>query len=145
MAFEPYSGFRKKGARGMTARFKGTSAFLSSELVRRAGEELVARGSLDPGQTLRFVELWFDRESDEVGIKPVGHRGLEDDEVMARSDGRVRKIHGTKSAQVSVAGFRETYAIEDGTKVDLELRIIVDRRLPEGLQDVLIFAGKVPR
>lgn len=144
MAFELYSGFRKKGSRGVTVRFKGSAAYFSSEFIRLASQVLQEKGSLGHGEPVRFVQFYFDPETREVGVKPIGSKGLTDDEVLARSGGEVRKIHGARASQVSIAGFRETYGIADGEKVVLARREITDSRLPEGHQEITLFAGKVP-
>lgn len=111
-----------------------SSGFMSaaSTLLRRAG-------SLDEDDEVKFVEMFFDRDGGQVGIKPVGHKGLNEKDVKARPG--VRAITGSRSKSVSVRGFQEEFGIEDRTVFELEPEIHQNPGLPEGSRQFIMFVS----
>lgn len=138
MALQKFTQYRKRGGSKVRVRFTDGVAYLSAGFIRAASKVLVDQGSNAPGEDIRYVEFFFDPEARQVGIKPVGHKGLSEKMVTSRPG--VRKITGTKTKVVSVRGFQDECEIKDQTSFSLvpEKHRNPDLPEPEGVYIIFV-------
>jgi hypothetical protein len=140
MAFTKFTQYRKRGTtNSMRIRFTGGVAYLSAGLIQAASAILRKEGTLEEHEDIQFVELFFDRDTQRVAVKPVGHKGLKPNDVKNRPG--VRQVTGTKSKTVSVRGFQEEFAIQDRTVFELQPETHQNRSLPAAAQQFILFVS----
>ena len=118
MALQKFTSYRKRGGSKVRVRFTDGVAYLSAGFIQAASKVLHQQGANSPDEEVRFVEFFFDSEARQVGIKPIGHKGLSDKVVLSRPG--VRRVTGSKTRVVSVRGFQEECDIKDQTSFSLE-------------------------
>lgn len=139
--FTKFTKYRRRGTtNSMRVRFTNGVAYLSAGLIQAASTLLRREGTLDEGGEVKFIELFFDRDTGRVAIKPVGHKGLKQSDVAQRPG--VRTITGARSKTVSVRGFQEEFGIEDKTVFELEPETHENKQLPEGAQQFILFVSR---
>jgi hypothetical protein len=143
MSFTKFTDYRRPGAGGkMSIRFTDGIAYLSAGFLYAASSLLRKEGTLDEGEDVRFVELFFDKDSGRVGVKPVGHKGLKVDDVKKRSG--VRQITGAKTKSIAARGFQEEFGIPDKTTFRLTPETHKNPGLPEGQNQFILFVSPPP-
>lgn len=140
MSFQKFTKYRKRGGGSkISVRFTNGIAYLSSGFIDAASIVLRKEGTIEDDETIRFAEFFFDPSSKKIGIKPVGHKGLKDKDMLKRHG--VRRVTGSKTRTCSVRGFQESCEIQDRTSYNLVPEKHKNPDLPEGQGEYIMFVS----